>query len=351
MTKLKVSNNKSLYHSDNKDYLNYMMNKQVIAVDNSAPSMVSTPNINLPFGALQYIRPEAIQVLTAPKTADMIATPSQNGKFGDEAVVIKIKELLGTTSEDDGSAGDGINASVNYSTETRGVYYYRADWRVNDKDEVKISSGINENYRADQVNAAMEALAITRNKVFFNGVKEKKNAFAVHGLLNDPKLEAYKAVKSNGAADPKTFWTDKTPEQMYNDIVDALTALNDKSQGLVEDGGKLILATSPTAISCLNRTNQYGLNAMKLLKDTYGDRIQIVSCPQMTNADSNSDVFYLIYEGVMPTVINSYVEMARAYPVFVQSSETSQKISAAISGCIVQYPVFIVRYNGIIDRN
>jgi hypothetical protein len=85
-----------------------------------------------------------------------------------------------------------------------------------------------------------------------------------------------------------------------------------------------------------------------MLNETYGDSLEIVAVPQFNVADSSSDVFYLIMRPAgKDTIIHSYVEMARAYPLEVRSSEVYQKISAATSGCIVQYPVFVVRYNGI----
>ena len=47
------------------------------------------------------------------------------------------------------------------------------------------------------------------------------------------------------------------------------------------------------------------------------------------------------------TILNSYVEMARAYPIFQKDSVVSQKISAATSGCVVQVPMLITRVTGV----
>lgn len=349
MTKIKVNNSKPLSDASNKELLARVMNKGIIAVENASPAMISTPNINAPLGALAYIRPQAVEVLTAPRVADKIAGAQKNGVWGREVVNIKIKEFSGKTSPDDGLTSDGVQSGVNYSNEVRGVYYYHSAWQSNDRAEAS-AGDFQENYRADQVEAAMRALAIDRNDFFFNGVSYKGLLMPVNGLLNDPALDAYEAVASEGA---NVKWSAKTPEAIANDVTAAYSKLNDQSNGIVGEGvesgrGKLIVAVAATSAPQLKRNNTYGKSAETMLKESYGDKIEIVSVPQFHNADSNSDVMYVIYrEQGYETVINSYVEMARTYPIFTKDSTTSQKISAATSGCIVQYPLFIVRYNGL----
>lgn len=352
MVKIKVNNEKSIAHSDNKELLARVSNKGIIVADTkvmNAGTMITTPNIQAPFGSLAYIRPKAVEVLTAPRVADKLAAPQKNGKWGDELVNIKVKEYKGSTSPDDGLSSDGLQSKTNYTNEVRGVYYYMSSWMSNDRAEATVGA-FAENYRADQAESAMRSLAIDRNNFFFKGVALKGNTTPIYGLLNDPNLGAYEAVPSEGG---NTAWTGKTPEAIANDITTAYAKLNAQSAGLVSEGvesgrGKLILAIAPTSVTMLNRANTYGKTARAMLDETYGDRLEIISVPQFTNADSSSDVFYLIYrEDGFETLLNSYVEMARVYPLFVKDSIVSQKISAATSGCVVQYPMFIVRFNGL----
>ena len=76
--------------------------------------------------------------------------------------------------------------------------------------------------------------------------------------------------------------------------------------------------------------------------------MEIISVPQMASANSNSNVFYIVLEADgNATALNSYVEMARAYPIFQKDSVVSQKISAATSGCVVQVPMLITRVTGV----
>ena len=351
MFKVKANNNYPLAHSENADFLKAMMNKGIIGVQNAVAPNITTPNINAPLGALAYIKPKAIDILTAPKTSDRLAILEKNGVWGNKVVQVKVKELEGTTSADDGSAHNGLNTSVNYDVVSRGVYYYRGSWNSNDLEEATVGA-MNENARADLANATMEALAIDRNKFFFYGVSEKGLSLPVEGLLNATGLSAYQTVASGSSATNPTYWVNKTAEEIYNDIVDAVAQLNVQSKGLSEEersnGGKLVLAVASNTVSMIDRKNSYGKSARTMLNETYGDSLEIVEVPQFNVADSSSDVFYLIMRPAgKDTIIHSYVEMARAYPLEVRSSEVYQKISAATSGCIVQYPVFVVRYNGI----
>lgn len=64
MKQFKVNNAKSIAHTSNADFLRFVRAKQIIGVDNAAPA-ITAPNINVIAGALQYIRPKAIETLTA----------------------------------------------------------------------------------------------------------------------------------------------------------------------------------------------------------------------------------------------------------------------------------------------
>ena len=348
--KIKVNNNKSIAHVDNKSFMQYARQKGYIGVENAAPAnMITAPNVNAPFGALAYIRPKAVEMLVAPMVADRLSEAQKNGNWGDEAVIIKTKEYKGGTSPDDGTSSDVFLAKVNYTPVNRGVYYYATGWYSTDRAEAT-AGAFQENYRAEQAEAAMRTMAIDRNNFFFNGVSIKGSSLPIYGLLNDPNLEAYNVVASEGG---QTAWASKSPESIANDITAGYAKLNEQSNGLVGDGiesgrGKLVLAVAGNSEPQLNRTNTYGKTARAMLKETYGDKLEIVSVPQFNRANSSSDVFYLIYrEAGYETFINSYVEMARAYPLFIKDSTVSQKISGATSGCILQYPMFVARFTGI----
>lgn len=348
MTKFKVNNSRPLSDKSNAEFLREMSERGIIRTSNDG-NMISTPNINAPAGALVYVRPQAVEVLTAPRTSGAIATAEKNGTWGDEIVNIKIKEYLGSTAPDDAQEDDGKLADVNYENEVRGAYYYRAGWRVTDREEATVGA-FQENARANKVEAAMRSLAIDRNKFFFNGVAYEGLSAPVYGLLNDVNLPAY--VTATAGAGGSTEWATKTPEEIANDIADAWADMQDASQGIAGErlaaGARLKLLVCPECEAALKRTNSYGLSATKKIKENFGDAIDIITVPQLKDANSSANVFYLIIDGDgVPTILNSYIEMARVYPIFVKDSVTSQKISAATSGCVVQLPALVVRYTGV----
>lgn len=349
MKQFKVNNAKSIAHTSNAELMRFVKAKHIIGVDNAAP-FVTAPNINVVAGALQYIRPKAIETLTAPRVSDKIARAEKFGKWGDRVVVIKQKEYTGKTSADDGLTSDGLQVKTNYTYVSRGVYYYTTGWLSTDLQEAT-TDGIQENYRADQAEAAMRTLAIDRNKFFFNGVAVAGSAAPIYGFLNEPSLGAYTTVAANGTSN-STYWSAKTPEDIYNDVVAAINQLYVQSNGVVEDelaNGKIKIAIAAGSLGQLDRTNSYGVTARRLLKETYGDKVVFEAVPQLNSADSNSDCMYVIFdmEGEDSTLLNGYVEMARAYPLFTKDSVVSQKISGATAGAIVQYPWAIVRVNGL----
>lgn len=349
MKQFKVNNAKSIAHTSNADLLRFVRAKQIIGVDNAAPA-ITAPNINVIAGALQYIRPKAIETLTAPRVADKISRAEKFGKWGDRVVVIKQKEYTGKTSADDGMTSDGLQVKTNYNYVSRGVFYYTTGWLSTDLQEAT-TDGIQENYRADQAEAAMRTLAIDRNAYFFNGVEVAGSAAPIYGFLNEPSLGAYTSVAANGAGG-STYWSTKTPQDIYNDVVAAINQLYVQSNGIVEDelaNGKIKIAIAAGSLGQLDRTNEFGVTARKLLKETYGEKVVFEAVPQLNSADSDSDCMYVIFdmEGEQSTLLNGYVEMARAYPLFTKDSVVSQKISAATAGAIVQYPWAIVRFNGL----
>jgi hypothetical protein len=201
-----------------------------------------------------------------------------------------VKEYTGKTTADDDLADNGIEAKTNYSNVLRGVYYYTTHWKATDIEEATVGTFQDTSYRDSQINAAMRTLAIDRNKFFFRGVDYKGLETPIYGLLNNPNLRPYITVSDNGAQVPSTYWKDKTPEQIKNDIVAAYQTLIDQSNSLVNEElptGKLILAIAGGSIGQLSKVNQYGLTAKSLLKEEFGDKLEILTIPEFNNADSN----------------------------------------------------------------
>lgn len=367
---MKCNKNVSITHKDNREFLKtcnskgilsvgYGNDEKLLKISNTAP-MVSTPNINANLGVLNYIDPVAIEILTAVQTADMIAKPRKIGFWGLNSYTYNIKERMGKVSPDDGSANDTIRSTSNVSQVLRGVKAFAGYWGNNDLARSQYSQ-MQIDLQAEDVHGLMQALAINRNMVFFNGVRETWNtnngiSLPVYGFINDPKLPAYQIVKQNNQNN-STQWKDKTPNEISNDVcVYAYGNLNKKSGGIVNTGrsngrGRLKLCLSNASLVYLDQMQTIGnswVSARQLIENNLKG-IEIIACPELDGVNNNSDVFYLVYEeeAYGETMANVYVEMARAYKVFEKHSEISQKISQLIGGCVVKRPEFITRWTGI----
>lgn len=363
--KIKINNNVPLSHIDNRQAFRALNEKGILTIGsatekiamNNASPMISTPNINANLGVLNYIDKEAVEILVSPQTSDLISTPRKIGYWGMNSYTFNIKEHLGIVSPDDGSANDSKGSKTNISQVIRGCKYFCGYWGTNDLAKSQYSQ-MQVDIQADDVKSLMNGLSINRNNIFFTGVKEtwnQNNVYPIYGLLNDPQLPAYKVVANNSAGN-STQWKNKTPNEISNDIcVYAWGDLVSKSKGLCKlKKGKLKLVVSNSAYTYLNLTQAVGnswISAKMLVEQTL-EGIEIINSPELDAGNNGSDVFYLIYEDSSygDTVSNCFVEMARAYPIFQKDSETSQKISQGVMGCITKIPMFISRWTGINDN-
>lgn len=379
MLSFDVNNNVSIENTENRKMFNALMEKGIISygtpgdeysssrVFNAAPA-VTTPNVNVPLGAMNYIFPQDIEIRTAIKTADKIATRQKIGEWGgSKMITIKVKEFNGQVTPDDGFANSTSRSTVNYSYITRGVFPFAGYWGNTDMGRTT-AAAFGEDLKSDDVASLMSSLAIAQNQIFFTGVKEKNLKTVgvdnpVYGLLNEPNLDGYNTVANNGidpSGNKSTYWEYKTVNQIYNDVLIAYKELINKSGGnIVSEGisslkGKIKLAISLGTYYLLKTVQSTGtqwISAYELIKNNLGLQDEdIIPVPQFNGAYNNEDVFYLIYEetGVYgPTILNIYQELIRAYPIFQQHSEISQKIASQVSGCIVRYPMFVTRYTGI----
>lgn len=331
-------------------------NEKGILTCNASP--ITTPNINAPLaGPLTYIQPEAIKILTAVRNFEKLGGKlEKNGSWGQDSLSIKTKEYVGKVQPytAGNSATMGTTTSdVNLSYVPVGVYYYENSWSADDK-EVSSAGFFNENLLSEKAEASMLAIAIERNAVNFLGKKEKGLKLPVYGIFTYYLKEnnnTINVVKSN--SNSQTSWQNKTTEEIFNDIVDMINALNIKSKGNSVDafnaGKKYNIGVANAVYGLLDKTNQYGLSVRAKLKEQYGDGINLVNVPELDGFASGDNCAWISIDGAdnVETIKGSYVELARTFQIDRLGSVSSQKIASAISGGIVQRPMFAYMVKGI----
>lgn len=340
------------------------MDKRFIAVNDGGADLITEANINaINVGPLTYLVPEAVDILTAPLTFDRLAGESsaiREGYFGQDTITIRFNEKTGVPAPYVAGSlmGPGGNfADVNYSGISVGVAYRELWWEVDYK-TIASSGLMNFDIVADKVKAVLNAMAIDRNKINFEGIAETAGGLPVYGLLNFPGLSDYQELPQGASGSTK--WADKTAEEIFNDINFMINQLSIQSSGLSREGfarGETYkIGVSLDVYGYLTKTNSYGLMALEKIKAAYGNKIEIVGVPEMNNyagsttKKKNGENMAIVSinagDGVS-TYKSSYIELARFFEINRMGSVMGQKIVSALSGCIVNRPVLVAKFKGL----
>ncbi|MGJ8493532.1 hypothetical protein ACR4XK_12070, partial [Glaesserella parasuis] len=79
-------------------------------------------------------------------------------------------------------------------------------------------------------------------------------------------------------------WATSAPDVIFNAIIaDLWKPLINQSQGVITEKDDLALGLPPSAVTDLNRTNSFGLSAMKLLKEVWPN-LELVQVPEYDTA-------------------------------------------------------------------
>ena len=90
-----------------------------------------------------------------------------------------------------------------------------------------------------------------------------------------------------------TTWSTKTFLEICKDIRTAIVALRTNSQDTIDpEKMDLTLAISTDAVDYLSTTSDFGISVRDWLREAY-PRIRVVSAPQLNNAYTSDNVFYL----------------------------------------------------------
>lgn len=344
--KLKLNFAQDLYHADNREALKDMMEAGILSVATDAgaesarlnfadvPTAITADNLTTPLGALQYLRPEFIQMMLAPMVSERIFKLEKMGSFGDENVVTQTKEFRESFGYDTDEYEGGVYANTNYGKETYGVTPLRQDWKSTDREEARGAKSRRQ-IRSDKMAAAFDGLARHRNRVNWKGSDVTLSSSKVYGVLNHPQMPSATPLTTGG-------WKTAKPEEIFNDIVGMMGEIAKKTQGIASaKTTSWDLMLSPEYEVLLRKTNNYGLSVLGKLKSE-GYSIEIHAVPELSAASAGNETIILTTQadGRTPIVLG-YTELIRVYPLFVQGSTISQKIVSDVCGATPQYPSLI----------
>ena len=317
------------------------------AADSLQPT-ITTASIATPVQFLQEWLPGFVFVITAARKIDELVGIMTTGAWEDEQIVQGILERVGTAIP----YGDYTNvplSSWNVNFNTRTVIRFEEGMKVGVLEAARSARMRVDDSGMKREAAALE-LEIQRNNVGFNGFNNGDNN--TYGFLNDPGLPNYQTVPVG--ASTSTLWSTKTFLEICKDIRTAIVGLRTASQDTIDpEKVDLTLAVSTDAVDWLSTTSDFGISVRDWLRQAY-PKIRVVSAPQLNNANSSANVFYLFADQIndMSTdggrvfiqpvpakfMVLGVQQLAKAY---------EEDYSNATAGVMCKRPYAVQRWSGI----
>lgn len=297
------------------------------------PQLVTTNNAGIPAFLSNVLDPRLIRTLVSPLKAALIAGEMQKGDWTTTVITFKTVESDGETSAyGDYSENGSVNANLNFPQ--RQAFHYQTFTQWGER-ELANAGLAQVDWAGEQNIASALILNKFQNKSYFFGISGLQN----YGLLNDPSLYA--------AIAPTAAWNlaGTTAEVVYEDIRRMYVALVGQANGVVEQTMPMVLAMSPTLSVALNKTNQYNVNVMDMLKKNFPSlRLEVA----VEYATDSGELVQLIVDSIdgQETASCAYTEKMRAHAVVVGSSSWRQKKSQGSYGTVIFRPYAIAQLIG-----
>jgi hypothetical protein len=321
--------------------------KMMDAMDAIQPT-VTTGSISTPIQFLQNWLPGFVFVITAARKIDDLVGIATIGAWEDEEVVQGVLERTGTSVP----YGDYTNvplSSWNTNFERRTVVRFEEGMKVGNLEAARASR-----MRVDDSGMKREAaglaLEIIRNSVGFYGFNNGDNN--TYGFLNDPNLSNYVTVPNGASGYPQ--WSTKTFLEICKDIRTAIVAIRTNSQDTIDpEKVDLTLAVATDAVDWLSTVSDFGISVREWLNEAYS-RVRVESAPQLNNANSSANVFYLYADAISDMSTDDGRTWIQPVPAKFQVMGVQQLAKAyeedysnATAGLMLKRPYAVVRYSGI----
>lgn len=308
---------------------------------------VFTASIGTPVQFLQAWLPGFVRAVFAVRKIDELIGISTVGNWHDEEVVQGMIENMG----DAVPYGDYTNvplASWNANFERRTIVRFEKGFKIGKLEEAR-AAAMRLASAAEKRVSVSQALDIQRNTIGFYGYNS--GADRTYGFLNDPSLPAYVNVASGVNGLP---WSGKTYLEITADLLEAFTALQTQSQGVVDPENTPTTLALPTGISqYLSTVSQYGNSVREWLRQTY-PKCRVVSAPQLNAANASANVFYLYADEVEDSASDDSRTWVQAVPAKFQTLGVQNEAKGyiedftnATSGAMLKRPYAVVRRSGI----
>ena len=323
-----------------------LMMKGTAAMDSLQP-LVTTASVNTPVQFLQNWLPGFVFVITAARKIDDLIGIQITGSWEDEQIVQGVLERTGTVLP----YGDWTNvplSSWNTNFVQRTVVRFEEGMKVGNLEAARSARMLVDDAGMKRESCAL-ALEIARNEIGFVGFNAGNNN--TYGFLNDPGLLSYTEVATGIAG---YTWSVKTFLEIQRDILTAIQTLRTQSQDIIDpEKVDLTLAVATDAVDYLATTSDFGISVREWMRQAY-PRIRVVSAPQLNNAHSSENVFYLYADKIQDMSTDGGSVWIQAVPAKFQVMGVQQLAKAyeedysnATAGAMAKRPWAITRWYNI----
>lgn len=303
-------------------------------------ALVTAPNTTVPAELTAYYDPRIIDIVTRPLKSREIFNEVQKGDWTTSYAQFRMNELTGST-QPYSDFGQSRTSGVNYNWVTRQQYVFQTLIEYGDYEEA-VSGAAKIQLAADKQRAAAHVIDVDSNLFYLLGVAGRD----IYGILNSPNLTAAISPLPSGTGG-SVLWAQKTPQQIYDDILALFTTLVDQGQGWIDRDTSLTFVVSPGAAVLLGKTNEYGYSVLKMLND-YFRNLKIVTLPEMSDDTSGESIIIIADEmSGNPTGELGFSDKIRAGRIIPDVSSFRQKWTSTTYGAIVYYPFAIATMRGI----
>ena len=310
--------------------------------------LVTTASVTTPVQFLQYWLPGFVFVITAARKIDDLVGLMTAGQWEDEQIVQGILER----TSDAVLYGDWTNvplSSWNTNFNYRTVVRFEQGMKVGNLESARAARMLVDNAGMKREACAV-SLEIERNTIGFFGFNNGDNN--TYGFLNDPGLLPYTIVATGASS--STHWSTKSFLEIQRDILTAVQTLRTQSQDTIDpEKVNLTLAVSTDAVDYLATTSDFGISVRDWMKNAY-PRIRVVSAPQLNDAHSSENVFYLYADKVEDESTDGGAVWLQVVPTKFQvqgvqqlSKAYEEDYSNATAGVMAKRPYAITRWYGI----
>ena len=328
-----------------------MMQGYATALDSMAMDalqpLVTAASVSTPVQFLQNWLPGFVFVITAARKIDDLIGIQITGAWEDEQIVQGVLERTGTSIP----YGDWTNvplSSWNTNFVTRTVVRFEEGMKVGNLEAARAARMLVDDSGMKRESCAL-ALEISRNDIGFFGFNDGGNN--TYGFLNDPGLLAYTQVAAGLAG---YTWSVKTFLEIQRDILTAIQTLRTQSQDIIDpEKVDLTLAVATDAVDYLATTSDFGISVREWMRQAY-PRIRVVSAPQLNNAHSSENVFYLYADKIQDSSTDGGSVWIQAVPAKFQVMGVQQLAKAyeedysnATAGAMAKRPWAITRWYNI----